>query len=132
MFNKLLTYTPTLEEGIDIEFEAKNTLRSLSSYARKCNDELNQQQFSTHLTKGASSAHFALYTLKLSLIALYFDVQETYKEHLPQVLSQDDFYQFCLEEIAPDQPALKLTDAFHVKEAAKAQQLTAPKFSFGF
>ncbi len=132
-YNTLLAKSEDWKEPVDIMYQVGKTVNNIKVLAIQSADELKERGLLTIPDQQSDLVHFTLYYLKHSLIALYFSVQETFKESLSSVISLEDFYLLELEE-PPDtiiplvrNEAVEILEAPLLQKQAKLQRLT-----FGF
>jgi hypothetical protein len=130
----LLQRTEKLSDPAEIGIEVQNALEYLARLAVDCKKELNYCGYKTMPEKEASPVHFALYTLKLTLLALYCDVQKSHAPHLEHEDSEQDYFMYVLNDPPPEQPLLTLRDGLEepgVAEKGKKTD-TGERTGFGF
>lgn len=97
-YNTLLAKSEDWKEPVDIMYRIGKTLNNIKVLAIQSADELKERNFLTIPDQQSDLVHYTLYYLKHSLIALYFSVQEIFKESINSPMSLEDFYLLELEE----------------------------------
>lgn len=97
---------------IDIRYNAKQALKSIKRLIKKTADELRESGFTTFPDSNSEFKHFVLFTLKQMLSALFFEVQERYRNVLSEFETEESFCLTVLNENYSGIPQLKPTPTF--------------------
>lgn len=130
LFNVILQQAANWSDLIDIRYQVGKTLTNIRVLAKQIISELNEQGFTSVPDEQSSFIHFALHYLKQSLIRLYLSIQESFKDSLVQVTTQEDFYLLDLEQPLSNFVAMEYVGPAVEKEGDKKKKNA--KFSFGF
>ena len=129
-WNNFLKQSEYWTHDTDIKYQVSKTLKGISVLTKQTAIELHEQGFTSIPGEQSSLVHFALYYLKLSLLQLYFSVQEAFKDSLIIVTTQEDFHQLDLEE--PVSNFIPLEFIGTEPDKGKSKKVKKEKFSFGF
>lgn len=132
VYNSFMQQSLNWNTSIDIPFQTGRLLNSLKVLTQQTVSELKERGFTTVPDEQSDTVHFALYYLQHKLIQLYFSVQESFKDNLPQVTTLEDFY--SLELVLPKAQIKELTKLAVVptEEVKSIAQSDNKPFSFGF
>jgi hypothetical protein len=108
-FNAYLEKAATLTVQVDINYLAKQSLKSIRALAKQVNQELQEMRKLDISDAQKEIVQFALLTLKQTLTALFFDVQERFKDRLKEIVTEENFYILYLDETPPPIAQLKPT-----------------------
>ncbi len=103
-FNAYLSKAATLTEQVDKVYLTKQSLKSIRTLAKQAGKEIKDLRKLTISDAQKEITEFALLTLKQTLTALFFDIQERFKSHLKEVLTEKDFYINYLDDKPPATP----------------------------
>lgn len=129
-WNNFLKQSEGWTHNTDIQYQVGKTLKGISVLTKQTVTELNEQGFTSIPGEQNSFIHFALFYFKLSLLQLYFSVQEAFKDSLIIVTTQEDFHQLDLEE--PVSNFIPLEYIGIESDKGKSKKVKKDKFSFGF
>ncbi len=110
--NLLIQENETHTNETDIRYNAKQALKSIKRLIKKTADELRESGYATFPDSNSEFKHFVLFTLKQMLSALFFDVQERYRNVLSDFETEESFCLTVLNESYSGTPQLKPTAAF--------------------
>jgi hypothetical protein len=137
-YNEVISNPHIQVPELDVPFQVGHVvLKGIASLANNVNNELMERKMAGEFDSENNQTEFALVFLRNKLIALYFSIQENYKEYLKDLFNDiEEFYSYCFDEssdkailsnsvttrnIAPE----PTTKSFITKTAK-------PKLSFGF
>lgn len=124
-FNAYLQQAANWIDPIDIYHQVNNTLTSIRVLASQTNEELQERGFASVPDVQSDFIHFTLYTLKQTLTALFFGVQERFKTQLTEITTEDFFYINYLNEAYPEVSPLTPDTAyfeFHFRSIQTAEE----------
>lgn len=132
IFNEISHRRKNWTEQVDIVYNVGNTLNNVKVLAVQTAEELKERLLTDVPNDQSDVIHFALFYLKHNLIALYFTIQEAFKDSLQQTTSLDDFYLLDLKE-----PMANMLPMEFVSPATEQEEETKPtssqeKIAFGF
>lgn len=132
VYNSFMQQSVNWNTSIDIPFQTGRLLNSLKVLTQQTVAELKERDFTTVPGEQSDTVHFALYYLQHKLIQLYFSVQETFKDNLPQVTTLVDFYSLDLNLPKAQIIELKKLTTVPTEEVKSIAQSDNKPFSFGF
>jgi hypothetical protein len=132
IFDVMLHRSTDWKEPVDIIYHVSKTLNNIKILAVQSAEELIERSLTTIPDEQSDLNHFALYYLKHSLIALYFSIQEAFKENLQQTTSLDDFYLLDIQEPLSNLLPLKYVGPVSEVEQKDEYQDTQETVFFGF
>lgn len=124
-FNAYLQQTVNWTEPVDIRYQVGKTLTSIRVLANQTATELQERGFASVPDTQSDFIHFTLYTLKQTLTALFFAVQEVFKTQLADTTTEDFFYINYLNEAYPEVSPLAPDTAyfeFHFRSIQTAEE----------
>ncbi len=130
-FNTVLYQSKSWTDLVDIRYQIGKTLTNIKVLAIQATTELNDRGFASVPDEQSSLIHFVLYYLKHSLIQLYFNIQETFKQSLQQVTTLEDFYLLDLQQPLSSIQELEYTGNVEDPNAVE-QNVPQQKLCFGF
>lgn len=89
IFNSFLIESKNWTDPIDIYYHTTQTLLGIRVLASEVNEEIRERNFNNNIPQ--NYIHYTLLLLKNKLIALFFDIQEIFKEHLNNIETIDTF-----------------------------------------
>lgn len=110
--NLLWQQAAKLTEEIDIFYIVKQALKSIKALTKKTADELRERGYTSFPDANSEFTHFVLFTLKQMLSALFFEVQERYRNVLKEFETEETFYLTVLNENHSGSPLLQPTPSF--------------------
>lgn len=105
-FNHYLQQSEKWIDPVDIHFQVNSTLTNIRVLAKQTAEELKIRGFTSILESKSDYMHFALFTLKQILTALFFEVQERFATQLSQTTTEEFYYIHYLQEPYPITPVL--------------------------
>jgi|CXWL01.1.fsa_nt_gi hypothetical protein len=132
VYNSFLQQSVNWNTSIDIPFQTDRLLKSLKVLAQQIIAELQERGFTDAPNEQSDFIHFSLYYLQHKLIQLYFSIQESFKNHLTQVTTLEDFYSLDLNLPRERMIELKRLVIVPVEEVKSIAQSNNKPFSFGF
>lgn len=132
VYNSFLQQSVNWNTSIDIPFQTDRLLKSLKVLTQQTVAELAERDFTTVPGEQSDTVHFALYYLQHKLIQLYFNVQESFKDNLPQITTLEDFYSLDLNLPKAQIVELKKLLIVQAEEVTSIAQSNNMPFSFGF
>ena len=126
-FNAYLQQAANWIEPVDIRYQVGKTLTSIRVLASQTNEELQERGFASIPDAQSDFIHFTLYTLKQTLTALFFSVQEVFKTQLTDTTTEDFFYINYLKEAYPEVSPLTPDTAyfeFHFRSMQTAEEFS--------
>ena len=132
----LRTYNTFLQQAenwtnlIDIRYQAGKLLNSIKVLTKQTIAEYTEQGFASKPDAQSNHIQFALYSLHFNLLQLYFSIQDSFKESLEQITSQEDFHVLDLEQ--PLSTFIELEHSEPIEEKTGRKKDRKQKFSFGF
>ena len=130
VYNSFMQQSVNWNITIDIPFQTGRLLNSLKVLTQQTVAELKERSFTAVPDEQSDFIHFALYYLKHSLIQLYFSVQESFKDHLQQVTTLEDFY--SLDLVEPLSAMSKLDYTITTTDQNPVKKTKSQKLTFGF
>jgi len=126
-FNETLTNPFIKDSTLDAPFQiGEKSLKGIAVLCNQANSELTERGFAD-IAPFTDITHYTLTYLRNNLLALYFSIQEPFKEHLSTVYSDvQDFCMYCL-----DNP-LTVTLLRSKTEIVSIAKSDNKAFSFGF
>lgn len=124
-FNAYLQQAANWIEPVDIRYQVGKTLTSIRVLANQTAAELQERSFISPPDAQSDFIHFTLYTLKQTLTALFFAVQEVFKPQLTDTTTEDFFYINYLNEAYPEVSPLTPDTAyfeFHFRSIQMAEE----------
>lgn len=106
IFNSFIIESKSWEDPIDIYYHATQTLLGIRVLASEVNEELIERNYNNNIPQ--DHIQYALQFLKIKLIALFFDIQELFKEHLNNIETIDTF---CINYLGKIDTTIKLKPA---------------------
>jgi hypothetical protein len=132
IFNVMLQRSSAWELPVDVNYHVSDTLRNIKVLAFQSAEELNERNCTTVPGDQSDLIHFALYYLKHTLVALYFSIQEVFKDSLQQTISLDDFYLLDLQELLNTMLPLDFVAPMKLEEDKPEYTGKQYKICFGF
>lgn len=132
VFNTVLQESADWSELVDIRYQVNKTLTNIRVLAKQTASELIEQGFTNTSDEKRNHIHNTLYFLKHSLVALYFNVQEAFKNNLKQVTTIEDFYILDLQEPLSNMLPLIPVERPAESETDDTTETTQDKIHFGF
>lgn len=108
-FNHLIVYTSKLPAEVDVFFNVNNSLKYIRNLAKQVNKEIKDLRKLAITEEQRLLSQFALLTLRQTLIALFFDIQERFAANLKEIVTEATFYTLYLDETPPVTAQLKPT-----------------------
>lgn len=90
-FNAYIQQAVNWIEPVDIRYQVGKVLKNIRVLASQTNEELQERGFASVPDAQSDFIHFTLYTLKQTLTALFFAVQEVFKTQLTEITTEDFF-----------------------------------------
>lgn len=94
-YNSMVLASVNWKHPIDQEYQVMKALRDLKVLAQQANEEWNENK----QLDIENELAYPLMVLKLQSIALYFSLQETFKQYLKSTITHEDFYTLELLEL---------------------------------
>ena len=91
IFNSFILESKNWTDSNDFYFHTSQTLTSINALATNVNNEILERNYEGNIP--IDNIHYTLFILKYKLIALFFDIQELFKEHLNNI---EDISSFCI------------------------------------
>lgn len=92
VFNTFLTRSAKWTNPTDINYHTNILLKNIKTLTSQTIKEIKERGFEETVDAPANHVSFALHYLRLSLLSLYFSVQEITKNSLEQTITLDDLY----------------------------------------
>jgi hypothetical protein len=132
LYNAALEINNTYNDYTDIIYNINKILTYCRVLSKQISIEMKELGYTEIPTKESDLTHYTLYSLKHSLIQLYFSIQEQYKNTLEQTTTLEDFYLLDLEESLEDMVFLEKVALDEINKSDKINRNTKQKLSFGF
>ncbi len=110
--NLLSQQVDDLVADLDKRYTVKKALNSVRVLATQTADTLRERGFTSFPDGSSELTHFVLFTLKQMLSALFFDMQERFKDLLPPAETEQSFCNNILQEPYSGTPQLKPASPF--------------------
>ncbi len=130
-FNQTIS-NPLIENlKLDVPYQVgQKTLKGIASLANSVNNDLLENNLIDEHDPIKDQTQYALVFLRNKLIALYFSIQEWYKEYLPTIYKDiDEFYLYCMDN---DVNKINVDRQLNSKGKISISKSNNQAFSFGF
>lgn len=132
IFDIMLHQSLEWKEPVDITYHVCKALNNIKVLTIQSAEELKERNLLTVPEEGSDLIHFTLYYLKHNLIALYFSIQDAFKDSLQQTTSLEDFCLLDLQEPLANMLPLKFVGPVEEKEKEVKYTDSQEKVAFGF
>lgn len=128
-YNETLSNPFIKDSALDVPFQiGEKSLKGIAVLCNHANNELIERGFAD-TAPFTDITHYTLTYLRNNLLALYFSIQEPFKEHLSTVYSDvQDFFMYCLDNAF----SIKLNKIQVSTEITSIAKSDNKAFSFGF
>jgi hypothetical protein len=127
VLNTFIQHTSTCSELLDLRYQVSKTLTNIRVLAQQTAIELKERQYTFIPDSQSDHIHYTLYTLKQTLIVLFFEIQELFASQLKDNTSEEFFYLHYLNEAYPEKSPL--TPTTHYFEFHFRSIQATPEFS---
>ena len=127
ILNTFIQQASTWTELVDLQYQVGKTLTNIRVLAQQTSIELKERKYSLIPNAQSDHIHYTLYTLKQTLIALFFEIQEIFASQIRDNTSEEFFYLHYLNEAYPEKPSFTTTTAYFEYHFQSIQ--TTPEFS---
>ncbi len=106
VLNAFIQQASNWTELLDLRYQVSKTLTNIRVLAQQTAIELKEREYTLISDSQSDHIYYTLYTLKKTLIVLFFEIQELFSTQLKDNTSEEFFYLHYLNEAYPDKSPL--------------------------